>query len=96
MDEQNEDNIVTLIDEDGSEVQLEHLDTLEISGGKYVFFVPASEAADEDDDAEEVVVFRVEADENGEEVLAMVDDEDEIDRAYDEFKKKNADVFEFE
>ncbi len=65
-------DFVTLIDEDGNEVEFEHIDTVEYESETYLAFIPAE--LDVEDYAE-VVIMRV-IEEDGEELLEGVDDED--------------------
>lgn len=91
MSEEFGGNFITLTDEDGSEIELEHLDTLEYNGSVYMAFFPA-EMADEDgnapdDDGEEesglIILKVVEVD--GEEELSTLDSEEELEAVYGQF-----------
>lgn len=62
MEENEEESIVELIGEDGETVRFEHLATLEYDGGYYVLLTEETE--DETEDAE-VVILRIEQDEDG-------------------------------
>lgn len=84
--EEEETNIVTLLDGDGNPHDFEHLDTFELNGETYVLFVPA--ASEDDDEVEEVIIFSVDEDENGEDVFLLVEDEAELDMVFEEFKKR--------
>ncbi len=79
-DELMDDEIYTLTDEDGNENQFELIGQKEIDGATYLALVPI----DENDD-EEYVILKVEQDENGEEVLATINDDDEFERVADIF-----------
>ena len=78
-------DFITLVDDDGVEVELEHLDTLEDGGNLYMCFLPAD--MDEDDEDYGVVIFKV-ASEDGEEILLTIDDDDELNRIYDIFTER--------
>ena len=41
MSEEYGNDFVTLIDEDGNEVEFEHIDTVEYNGVTYLAFIPA-------------------------------------------------------
>ena len=73
-------DMVTLIDEDGKELNFELLDALEIEGKRYVVLQPldpeATEGAVEEDEA---IILRLETDENGEEIFANIEDDAEWD-----------------
>ncbi len=74
-------NFVVLTDEDGNEVEFEHVDTIELSGETYMAFIPADINLDEE---AELVILKV-VEENGEEVLASLTDEAELDAAFEAF-----------
>ena len=71
MSEEYGNDFVTLIDEDGNEVEFEHIDTVEYEGVTYLAFIPAELSVEED---AEVVIMQVVTDENGEELLEGVED----------------------
>ncbi len=87
-----EDNIVMLMDEDGAEHPFEHLDSFEFNGEVYVCLA----SAEEGDDSDEVLIFTLSADDDGNETLLLVEDEAELDMAFEEFKKRMQDDFDFE
>ena len=72
MSEDFGNNYVVLTDEDGNEVEFEHIDTVEVDGETYMAFIPAELAVDEE---AEVVILKV-VEEDGEEVLVSVEDDD--------------------
>ena len=72
-------NYVVLTDEDGNEVEFEHIDTVELNGETYMAFIPAELSAE---DEAEVVILKI-VEEGGEEILASVDDDEEADRVYE-------------
>jgi len=82
MSEDFGSDFITLIDDDGTEVEMELLDTLEYEDNIYMAFVPAD--AEEGDEEVEIVILKVE-EENDEEILVSVDDEAELDRVYELF-----------
>ena len=53
-------DFITLIDDDGNEVEMEHLDTLEQDGVVYMAFAVADEGVE---DAADLVILQVEAEE---------------------------------
>lgn len=71
-------NYVLLTDENGNEVEFEHIDTVEVDGQMYMAFIPAQLAVDEE---AEVVILKV-VEEDGEEVLVSVEDDEEADRIF--------------
>ena len=79
MSEEYGNDFVTLIDEDGNEVEFEHIDTVEYEGVTYLAFIPAELSVEED---AEVVIMQVVTDENGEELLEVVEDDDIADAVF--------------
>ena len=79
MNEDYGSDFITLEDEDGSEFELEHIDTLEHNGETYMLFLPAD--MDEDDPDFGFVILKV-TEENGEELLGSIDDDDELEAVY--------------
>ena len=82
MSEEFGPDFVTVTDEDGNEVELEHLGTLEYKDNTYMAFVPAD--MDEDDEDFGLILLRV-AEDNGEQILADIDDQTELDEVYEQF-----------
>ena len=89
MSDEHGGNFVSLTDEDGNEIELEHLDTIEYNGAVYMAFFPAEEAdeegqpPEEDEEAGLIILKVVEID--GEEQLATLDDEEELEAVYQQF-----------
>lgn len=89
------DDIVVLVDENGEEVEFEHIDTVEMNGNEYVVLIPFSE--DEDDDLEEeVVILRVEHSEDGNDTFVTIEDDDELEEVFSEFQSRLEEEFEDE
>ncbi len=86
MSRENEygDDFIVISDEDGNEYELEHLDTIEFEGRVYMAFLPVSE---NEEDEYEMILFRV-AEEDGEELLEIIDDEEEAERVYARFMEQ--------
>ena len=89
---EEKDNIVVLEDENGIEVEFEHLDTVEMNDTEYVVLLPVEQ---KDEEEGQVVILKVEQDESGEDVLAGVEDEGELEQVYEEFRIRMEDEFEF-
>ena len=93
MSEEYGPNIITLIGEDGSEIDLEHVDTIEYNGRIYMAFFPLIESEDgeEPDEAEEdeygLILLRMD-EVNGEELLSVIEDEEEENAVYDAFMEE--------
>ena len=82
LDMERED-IVQLVDEDGNEVEFEHLMTLEHNGNAYICLVPVEPMEDVAED--ELVILRIETDDEGNDVYATVDDEAELDAVFEKY-----------
>ena len=86
------DNIIVLNDENGEEIEFEFLDLIEYEGEEYVVLLPT----DEEDDAGEVVILKLEdTDSEDEESYVSVDDEDVLQAVFEIFKEKFKDEFNF-
>ena len=93
MSEEYGNDIVTLTDDEGNEIELEHLDTLEYNGGIYMAFVPVVENPEEVlDESMELVILKVE-EENGEELLVTIDDDNEAETIFEMFAKRLENVY---
>lgn len=92
MSEEYGANFISLIDEDGNEFVLEHLDTLEHNGALYMAFFPVQEAQEDgeptdidlDDEEYGLIILRAE-DVDGEQQLVTIDDDNELDAVYQAF-----------
>jgi uncharacterized protein YrzB (UPF0473 family) len=90
MDEEL-DNTIELMDEDGNAVSFEFLDLVEYDGNNYVVLLPQ-----DDDDDGMVVILQVEdaGDDENENYIA-VEDEDVLNAVFTIFKEKFKDEFDF-
>ena len=73
-------DFMTIVDEDGTEFELEVLSTLEYQGCTYLAVIPAG-SDDEETDLEVSILKSV--DEDGESILCAIEDEDELQAVYD-------------
>lgn len=85
MSEEYGPDFVSVTDDEGNEFELEHLGTLEYDGRTYMAFVPAD--MDEEDEDYGLILLKV-IEENGEELLADIDDEQELDAVYQQFMEQ--------
>ena len=84
-----EENILTLTDENGNETAFEYLDVIEYKGEEYLILMPAEEESDE------IVILQIEpVDEENENYLA-IDDEETLMAVYEIFKERYKDVLTF-
>lgn len=72
-------DFITIVDEDGTEFELEVLSSLEYNGCSYLAVIPAGS----DDDAAELEVSILKnVDESGEPVLCAIEDDQELETVY--------------
>ena len=72
-------DFITIVDEDGTEYELEVLTTIEYSGVEYLAVIPAGA---EDSEELEVSILK-NVDEDGESILCAIEDEEELQAVYD-------------
>lgn len=84
LDENNTDPIV-LYDENDQEVEFEQIAIIPLNDSLYAILKPVEEMEGVGED--EAVVFALETDEEGDEVLSVVEDDAEIDAVFDEYYK---------
>lgn len=82
MSEEYGPDFITLTDDEGNEFEMEHLGTLEYNGSVYMSFVPAD--MDEEDEDFGLILLKV-VEKDGEELLADIDDENELNAVYEQF-----------
>ena len=80
MADQYGSDYITLTDEDGTEDELEVLSTAEWNGCTYLAVIPAS--MDENDPDYGVSILRS-TEEDGEPILSVIEDENELQAVYD-------------
>ena len=87
--DEEELNIVTLTDADGTDKDFEFLDLIDLEDKEYVVLLPIEEEADE------VIILEVHPlDDENEEYLS-VEDADVLDKVFEEFKERFKDEFDF-
>ena len=79
MSDQYGSDFITIVDDDGTEYELEVLSTLEYNGCSYMAVIPA---ADEDQLELEVSILKS-VEDNGEPILVGIEDEEELQAVYD-------------
>lgn len=80
MEDQFGSDFISIVDEDGTEYELEVLSTLEYDGNTYLAVIPAGESAEEFQ-LEVSILKSVE--EDGEPILCAIEDEEELQAVYD-------------
>ena len=79
MSDQYGSDFMTIVDEDGTEFELEILSTLEYDGNTYMAVIPAG--AEDSENLEVSILKSVE--EDGEPILCAIEDENELQAVYD-------------
>ena len=87
---ENEGTLITLEDEEGNEVEFEFLDVVEYEGEEYIVLI------ENDEDADEVVILKINAIDDETEEYASIDDEELLEKLFDLFKQKYEGDIEFE
>ncbi|MGD8400687.1 MAG: DUF1292 domain-containing protein [Bacillota bacterium] len=81
-----ENNVITLMDDDGNEHRFDLLNIVEVDDVRYAVMIPEGtdlESSEEKEEEAEAVIFRIEADEKGEEVLVDIEDDAEFEKVCD-------------
>lgn len=86
-----EDNILILEDENGNPCEFMVIDVYEFNGATYFAMVEVIEGSA--DESDEVVIMRVEG-EGDDAELVMVEDENELQAAFDEFVRRDSEQYE--
>ena len=81
MADQYGSDFMTIVDEDGTEYELEVLTTIEYNGATYLAVIPAS--GEEEISDIEVSILKSTDDEDGEPLLCAIEDEVELQAVYD-------------
>ena len=84
-----EENLLTLTDENGDEETFEYLDVIEYEGKEYLFLLPTEE------ESSEIVVLEIEPVDEENENYLPIGDEAVLAAVYGMFKEKYKDEFEF-
>ncbi len=92
MEDERED-IVVLVDENGDEVEFEHIDTIEMNGSEYVVLAPFGEEETEEQDEEEIIILKIEHNEDGEDSFVTIEDDNELDEVFNEFQARMEEEF---
>ena len=81
MSENYGSDFITIVDEDGTEFELEVLTTIEYNGAEYLAVIPAVDGDEQPEDLEVSILKNV--DEDGESILCAIEDEAELQAVYD-------------
>ena len=88
MSEEYGPDFITVTDEEGNDIELELVDSLEHEGNTYMAFFPAvlEEGGEESEDYGMVILKSIE--ENGEELLSTLDTDEELEKIYALFMER--------
>ena len=87
---ENEAPLITLEDEEGNEMEFEFLDIVEYEGEEYIVLI------ENDEDADEVVILKINAIDDETEEYASIDDEELLEKLFNIFKEKYEGEIDFE
>ena len=80
-----DEEVIVLENEDGEEVKFQHIATIDYQDECYIFLQPV-ELGDLEED--EVLIFRIDTDEDGNDLYVPLEDEALIQKVYDEYVKE--------
>ena len=86
---EEEENILSLTDENGEEVEFEYLDCIEFQGKEYLVLIPV------ESEESEIVILEVEPVDEETENYLSVQDEGILNAVYEIFKEKFQDTLDF-
>ena len=96
MAEEFDFGVVKVMDEDGKEHSFELLDAIETDEGRFVALLPIYENPEESlEDADELIILKVES-EDGEDILAPIEDDELFDEIGALFEERLEELFEIE
>lgn len=90
MNRDNLEHTVVLYDEDGNEIKFAFLDQIAYGGAEFAVLLSTDEVEEP-----ELVILKIETDADGEETLADVEDEAELDAVFAIFEQRHAEDFDF-
>ena len=86
MSEEYGADLITIVDDDGQEFELEVVDRMDYNGKSYALFLPANvDEMDENDPDYGFILLREVEEKNGDTVFESIDDDDELQDVYERF-----------
>lgn len=82
FDMENEAALITLVDDEGVEVEFEVLDVVEYEGEEYIVLI------ENDEEADEVVILKIQPIDDENEEYLSIEDEDLLNTLFEIFKEK--------
>jgi uncharacterized protein YrzB (UPF0473 family) len=90
VEENDENEYLTLTDDDGNDVHFEILDEFPYKERNYIVLIPF------DDTEDEVVILEIiQSDDSEDEEFLSIEDDALLGEIFEEFKRRNADKFDF-
>ena len=97
MENEYNPDIVSVVDEEGKEHVFEELDRIETDVGRYVALLPMYDDPQEMlEDSGELIILKVEEDDDGDTYLCPIEDEDEWNEVGQAFEERLSDMFDIE
>ena len=90
FNDNKEGKVIPFVDENGNKVNFEMIDAFKMEGNEYVALINA----DDDEYDTDVFIMRIEK-EGDEDVLVYIEDDSELDEAFDVFKDRMGDEYDF-
>ena len=88
---------ITLTDEDGREIEFEHIGSVEVDGLTYVGLVEVFDDPQKMLESDgQLIILKVVEDESGEEILVTIEDPDELRKAAHAFEEEFDDELEID
>ena len=79
-------DLITIVDDEGQEFELEVVDRMDYNGQSYALFLPQNvDEMDENDPDYGFILLREVEDKNGDTVFESIDDDDELQDVYERF-----------
>lgn len=88
-----EENIIMLEDEQGNQIEFEVIDVYEFMGNTYFAML---EKLDEGEENDEVLIMKVDDTDDENPELMMVEDEKELQEAFEEFVRREEEAYDEE
>ena len=86
MNEDNGAELITIVDDDGQEFELEVVGRMDYNRKSYALFLPSNiDEMDEDDPDYGYILLREEEDADGYSVFETIDDDEELEDVYERF-----------
>lgn len=93
---EGESSFVVLTDDDGNDVELEYLDRITYEGCDYAVMIPPEGDDEDDDEAADVLILKIEAGSDETDSYTVVEDDETLSAVFEIFKDRFKDFFDFE